>query len=80
MLVQDRHIWSGVALHLCGVQWHLLTGCLHLVGQEGHSAGDKDSSAEKYMLALTGRISLLTLFYRLSDTQADASLRMAQSE
>lgn len=46
----------------------------------GTLSWDKDSSAEKYMLALTGRISLFTLFYRLSDTQADASLRMAQSE
>lgn len=40
-----RHIWSSVAVHLCGVQWHLITVCLHLVGQEGYSAGSKDSPA-----------------------------------
>lgn len=47
-----RHIWSGGDIHLCGVQWHLLTGCLHLVAQEGYSAGPKDSPAEKDMLVL----------------------------
>lgn len=69
-----RHIWSGMAGYLCGVDWHLLAVCLHLVGQEGYSAGSKDSPAEKGRLA--GHIALLTLLYtRQPPTEDGTCLR-----